>query len=176
MSELLLDVSQMREARARIDRTYAAGAVASDDEVYRIVAPIVLAADVFRDRDQFRLAGHVRTTLGLTCCRCLESFRMPLDESFDVLFLPHRENAGEGEREVEDDDLTVAFYRDQVIDLGQLMQEQFYLVVPMKPLCREGCLGLCSLCGTNLNSGSCSCAATWEDPRLAALRTLLKKD
>lgn len=176
MSELLLDVSQMREARARVDRTYAARAVASDDEVYRLVEPIGLAADVHRDRDQFRLVGRVRTTLELTCGRCLESFRMPVDESFDVLYMPHLVEAGEGERQVEDDDVATAFYRDQVIDLGQLMQEQFYLVVPMKPLCREDCRGLCALCGTNLNASPCTCAVSWEDPRLAALRNLLKKD
>lgn len=176
MSELLLDVSQMREARARVDRTYAPAAVAADHAVCRIVDPIGLQVEVFRDRDSFRLAGRVRSALELTCCRCLEPFRLPVDEAFDVMYLPHKENAGEGEREVEDDDLTTAFYRDQVIDLGQLMLEQFYLAVPMKPLCREDCRGLCRLCGTNLNTASCSCTEAWEDPRLAPLRGLLKKD
>lgn len=176
MSELLLDISQMREARARVDRTYAADAVPSDDEVYRVVDPIELAADIHRDRDQFRLAGTVRTTIELTCGRCLETFRAPVHESFDVLFLPHVEAPAGEETKVEDDDLTTAYYREHVLDLGQLMQEQFYLAVPMKPLCRDDCRGLCSLCGTNLNTGSCSCAVSWEDPRLAELRSLLKKD
>jgi len=176
MSELLLDISQMREARARVDRTYAADAVPSDDEVYRVVDPIELAADIHRDRDQFRLAGTVRTTIELTCGRCLETFRAPVRESFDVLFLPHVEAPAGEETKVEDDDLTTAYYREHVLDLGQLMQEQFYLAVPMKPLCREDCRGLCSLCGTNLNAGSCACAVSWEDPRLAELRSLLKKD
>ncbi len=176
MSELLLEVGQMREARARVDRTFAAEAVASDAEVYRLAAPIVLAADVYRDRDQFRLAGRVRTTIDLACSRCLEMFQVPVDEAFDVLFLPHTDHAAEGERQVEDDDMATAYYRDHVIDLGQLMQEQFYLAVPMKPLCREDCRGLCSLCGTSLNAGQCSCAPAWEDPRLAPLRNLLKED
>ena len=69
----------------------------------------------------------------------------------------HTQNAGEGEVEVEDDDLTTAFYSDEQIDLGQLVLEQFYLAVPMKPLCRESCRGLCPECGTNLNTGTCSC-------------------
>ena len=46
-------------------------------------------------------------------------------------------NTGEGEREVEEDDLTTAFYENDEIDLGQLMREQFYLSLPMKPLCRR---------------------------------------
>jgi uncharacterized protein len=43
----------------------------------------------------------------------------------------------------------------------------------MKPLCREDCRGLCSECGTNLNSGACACAPAWEDPRLAPLKALV---
>lgn len=176
MSELLLDVSHMREARARVDRTYAAGVVVSDDDVCRLVAPVTLGLDVHRDGDQFRLVGRVGTTLELMCSRCLETFQTPADESFDVMFLPHREDAGEVDRKLEDDDTTTTFYRDHVLDLGQLMQEQFYLAVPMKPLCREDCRGLCANCGTNLNSGSCGCTNTWHDPQLEVLRTLLKKD
>ena len=49
---------------------------------------------------------------------------------------------------------------------------QFYLALPMKPLCREGCAGLCSQCGTNLNTGTCQCTSQWEDPRLAPLKGL----
>jgi uncharacterized protein len=70
--------------------------------------------------------------------------------------------------------LTTAYYVDDQIDLGQLMSEQFHLVLPMKPLCRETCRGLCPQCGTNLNAGSCECRTTWEDPRLAPLKALLK--
>ena len=76
---------------------------------------------------------------------------------------------------MEDDDLTTAFYRDEQIDLGQLVLEQFYLAVPMKPLCRESCRGLCPECGTNLNTGTCSCMREWVDPRLEGLRALLDK-
>ena len=61
--------------------------------------------------------------------------------SFDLRYQPHAQNTGEGEREVEEDDLTTAFYENDEIDLGQLMREQFYLALPMKPLCREDCRG-----------------------------------
>jgi uncharacterized protein len=176
MSELLLNVGQMREARARIDRTVAVDAFPPDPEMYCLVEPVALAADVHRDRDQFRLVGRVRTTIELTCCRCLEGFRKPVDEAVEVLYLPLAKASSEGEREIEDDDLAVTYYQDDVIDLGQLLQEQFYLAVPMKPLCRENCRGLCPLCGTNLNTASCSCTVEEGDPRLAVLRGLLKKD
>ena len=74
--------------------------------------------------------------------------------------------------EIQEDDLTTAFYENETIDLGQLMREQFYLALPMKPLCREDCQGLCPQCGTNLNRGTCTCRDNWIDPRLAALKEI----
>jgi uncharacterized protein len=91
---------------------------------------------------------------------------------FDLRYVPRTENVGEGEREVEEDDLATAFYDDDQIDLGHLIMEQFQLALPMKALCKEACKGLCPSCGTNLNTDSCDCSAKWEDPRLAALKAL----
>ena len=52
------------------------------------------------------------------------------------------------------------------------MREQFYLALPMKPLCGNDCKGLCPTCGTNWNKGTCDCSNQSEDPRLAALKAL----
>ncbi len=81
-------------------------------------------------------------------------------------------NAGEGEQEVADEDLGVSFYKDETLDLGELMREQFYLVLPMKPLCRPDCKGLCPVCGINRNRETCTCQTEWTDPRLDALKRL----
>jgi uncharacterized protein len=174
MSELLLDVGQMRDPEARIERTFAAGVLPTDQTICRITAPVALSVVVRKDRMQFRLVGRVKTAIELTCSRCLEGFAMPVDAAFDVLYLPHAPAGPGEERMVEDDDLSTAFYEDNVIDLGQLMQEQCYLAVPMKPLCQEECRGLCPECGTNFNTGSCECRPTWVDARLAVLEQLRK--
>ena len=174
MSELLLDVGQMREPEARLERTFAPGVLPTDPAICRITAPVALKVAVRKDRMQFRLVGQVRTTIELGCSRCLEGFEMPVAEAFDVLYLPHTPAGMADERTVEDDDLATAFYEDNVIDLGQLMQEQCYLAVPMKPLCKEDCRGLCPDCGTNLNTATCQCQRTWVDPRLAVLDQLRK--
>ena len=80
------------------------------------------------------------------------------------------------EIEVEDDDVSMTFYRDEQIDLNELLREQFYLALPMKPLCFEGCKGICPQCGTNRNTAPCDCSPQWEDPRMAGLKTLLKRN
>jgi uncharacterized protein len=174
MPALLLDLSQMRGARDRVDRTIDPSALpTAADEGFRVQAPVHLVFDVLKDGVQFHLVGRVQSALALTCGRCLGEIALPVDLPFDLLYLPHAQNAGEGELEVEDDDMTTAYYRDEQIDLGQLVLEQFYLAIPMKPLCRESCRGLCAECGTNLNTGTCSCVRTWVDPRLEGLRGLL---
>ena len=173
---MLLDLSRIRTAQERYEKVYEPGAFAGEPDDFRVVQPVALAFDIFKDKAQFRLAGSVHTVLEVSCSRCVEPFTIPVDADFDLRYQPHTQNAGEGEKEIEEDDLTTAFYADDEIDLGQLMREQFYLALPMKPLCSENCFGLCSMCGTNLNRETCSCTREWEDPRLAVLKALKKAD
>ena len=173
---MLLDLRQMRGAHDHFEQTYPATAFDSGREDYVVAGDARLALDVHRDRDQFRLAGQLSTTLELSCCRCVDRFTWPVDLAFDLLYLPQADNRGEGDIEIEEDDLATAYYRENQIDLGQLMREQFYLVLPMKPLCGNACRGLCAVCGMNLNRGTCNCVHAWEDPRWAGLRALRSED
>ena len=167
-----LDLSKIRTAHERYEKAYPPEAFAPDQDTFRVVAPVSLAFDIHKDKQQFRLAGTVKTILELPCSRCLDPFTWPVDAAFDLRYQPHAFNTGEGEREIEEDDLSTAFYENDEIDLGQLMREQFYLSLPMKPLCSDACHGLCPVCGTNLNREKCDCKPEWEDPRLAALKQL----
>ena len=171
---LLLNLNKIRSAQERFEQVYQPGQFGADPD-FMVVAPVSLGFDIFKDKQQFRLVGGVRTTLELPCGRCLEPYTAPVDQAFDLRYHPRTLNTGEGERELEDDDLTTAFYENDEIDLGHLMQEQFYLSLPMKPLCRDDCKGLCVVCGTNLNLETCGCKRDWEDPRLAALKKLKTK-
>ncbi len=168
----LLNLAKIRTAHDRFDQVYDAETFAADRESFTVAAPVTLGFDIDKDKDQFRLVGRVHTTLELLCGRCLEPYTVPVDAAFDLRYQPRSTQQAEGEREVEEDDFSTAFYDDETIDLGQLMREQFFLSVPMKPLCAESCRGLCAQCGTNLNTGTCDCTPEWEDPRFAALKAL----
>lgn len=130
----------------------------------------------------FRLRAALEAGIELACVRCLDAFTLPVHENLDLLYLPHSANVakapatGEAEEEgrLKDEDLSVGFYRDERIDLGLMVWEQVYLSLPMKPLCRGDCRGLCPVCGTNLNTSSCDCTRDTVDPRLASLKALLK--
>jgi uncharacterized protein len=172
---MLLELSKIQSPRERFDYTWPPSALDTTNDEFDLAEPIVLHLEVQKaGEDKFRLVGRVTTTLEVPCSRCAEPFRIPVDAPFDLSYLPQAENAGEGEREIQDDDLSTSFYRGKAIDLSELLREQFYLALPMKPLCSEDCQGLCPTCGTNLNRGACECRSTWEDPRLAGLKALLE--
>jgi uncharacterized protein len=173
-----LDLGKIRTPHEHFEQVFPPEAFAADSESeadFTIVAPVKLAFDIFKDKSTFRLVGKTETTLEVPCSRCVEPMAIPVDTSFDLRYQPHSANTGEGEKEIEEDDLTTAFYENDEIDLEQLMREQFYLALPMKPLCTPGCKGLCATCGTNLNRGTCDCRQEWHDPRLAALKELRSK-
>ena len=111
--------------------------------------------DVERSERRVRVTGRVETRLELACGRCLEPFEIPVDAQ---LRAPLRAAVGERRRGRAGDRgrrLTTAFYRDGVLDISELLREQFQLALPMKPLCSEACRGLCAQCGTNLNRTAC---------------------
>jgi len=167
-----LDLTRYRQPLSQFGRTFQPSEVEQEGDAYRVVMPVQVDLQVHKDKNRFRLVGTARTELELSCSRCLEAFRMPFDGSFDLRYLPASELSTEDEREVGEDDLDTSYYRDDQIDLNELLREQFYLALPMKPLCSDQCRGLCPHCGTNLNTGTCQCASRWDDPRLAPLREL----
>jgi len=169
---MLLDISHIRGGVEHVERRFEPSTFTAGDDAVRVAEPINLVVDARKDGTKVRLTGKVETSLECECSRCLETFRVPVDVTLDLLFLPATETAAEGERGIEEDDLGVSYYRDDAIDLGDVVREQFYLALPMKPLCREACKGLCPTCGINRNRETCTCESVWVDPRLEALKAL----
>jgi len=120
---------------------------------------------VIRVQDSLLVQGTVESQLGLECVRCLEPFVLPITLELEETFrLPGASLRPE---------IVFAVSDDGGLDLTPLLREQSWLVIPMKPLCRPDCKGLCSQCGVNLNIESCACEDTKIDPRLALLKELL---
>ena len=169
-----LSLRSVHDAHEHVEKRYETSLFpATDGDAFRVVAPVALSFDIDRqETGRYRLAGHLSGELELSCGRCLEPFRLPVSSDFDLRYVPRTENTGEGEEEVEEDDLSTAYYDNDEIDLRALIMEQFQRALPMKPLCREDCRGLCPNCGTNLNVGTCTCDTKGSDPRFEALKQL----
>lgn len=109
--------------------------------------------------------GQLHSQIQLECARCLETFSQPLDLHLESQFsLPPIKPQGEP---------IFPIGGKGTIDLTQALREQILLEIPMRPLCKPDCLGLCPECGKNLNEGPCDCVRETIDPRLAKLEELL---
>lgn len=78
------------------------------------------------------------------------------------------------EQELVEEDLNMVSLLEPLLDTRPVVIEQIHLGIPMKPLCRENCQGLCGQCGADLNEGACSCDSV-GDLRLAKLAALRGK-
>lgn len=107
---------------------------------------------------------HIGATTQVVCTRCLEPFDLRLECQFNELFA-FSANA------VADTDLIVP--ESGRIDFAPLLREYLLLEVPIQPICRPDCKGLCSICGGNLNQTTCRHEEDLSDPRLAILKQLL---
>ena len=101
------------------------------------------------------------------CVRCLSDFALKLGTDFSELYAFNK-------RSITDSGLILP--EDGKIDLEPLLREYMLLEVPISPLCRPDCKGLCSECGQNLNESVCEHGAGNIDPRLEVLKSLIKKE
>ena len=168
-----LDLRTIKEPRASVRRDFSGASFSRDaDDQYRVRDTVTLDLDVRKDGGKVRLAGRLDAALELGCCRCLEPFPWGVGVDVDLLYLPASDNTGAGEVRIEESDLHTAYYRDDQIDLGQLMEEQFQLALPMKPLCRDDCRGLCPRCGADRNETADCCPERGYASRWSGLEGL----
>jgi uncharacterized protein len=109
--------------------------------------------------------GTVESQLRLECVRCLELFALPISSELEETYRLSEAGSRPGE--------SYAVGDDGWLDLTPVLREQAWVDIPMKPLCRPDCKGLCPQCGANLNHESCECDDTKVDPRLAILKDLM---
>ena len=119
----------------------------------------------------FHLRARARYEQTLRCDRCLREYSEPAESELELM-VPDEEEPGDGERELSAEDLGVVHAVGGVLDTRPLLVEQLQLNVPMRPLCREDCRGLCPACGVNRNLEACECRDETVDPRWAALAEL----
>ena len=119
------------------------------------------------------IQGDCEAAIRTECSRCLRDIREVLAFSFTHVLEPRPGGVDAEEEEVEltDDDLDVSYIEGFEFELDDIIREHLLLALPMVPLCREECLGLCGMCGADKNVTDCDCSPP-VDPRWAALDKL----
>ena len=108
-------------------------------------------------------------SLLVPCSRCLEEVVVPfvIDFSKEFDFSGTKEESQEELEEAE-------YIIDYDLDVDALVMEEMMLQFPMQALCKDDCKGICGTCGTNLNTGSCTCDQQGSDPRMLAIQDIFK--
>jgi uncharacterized protein len=170
-----ISLDSVLEEPVRFDFELAFGLRELDREPLVAISPVRMRGEVARIERGFSLQADLAYTGQLECSRCLTAYPFTAGEQFSLL-LYKRPTALEKEISLEREELDVYFYEDPDLSLEPIAEERIQMAVPMKPLCREDCRGLCPGCGAELNNESCRCAAPATDPRWEALRLLGRND
>jgi uncharacterized protein len=88
----------------------------------------------------------------------MQDFEQSVSESFSLTFVSQLKDVeSEEEFELEADELDLIVYQDEVLELRDPLQEQLMMAIPISPICKSSCRGLCLECGANLNINECGC-------------------
>lgn len=154
--------------------------VAGDRARYRAGGPVHVEVAFARAERRVLVSVHAKPVLSGECVRCLTPVSLEVPVDFELTLVPEDEYEVEPDPGREDGKAPVAgsfeaeeadeeVYRGKEIDLDPILREQVVLALPGYPLCGEGCKGLCSVCGANLNERECGCVRRVPDPRWAGL-------
>lgn len=108
-----------------------------------------------------------------TCSRCLVEHEQPIHMDFEEEYFPVIDIATGSRLELPDDcEEGCSIDHNHILDISEAVRQYSMLTLPMKPVCREDCAGLCATCGADLNTTTCACDKTPRDRRWGALLDL----
>ncbi|PRX95638.1 YceD family protein [Allonocardiopsis opalescens] len=123
--------------------------------------------------DGVLVSGTVRAPLSGECARCLEPLADSVDAEFQELFVYPADDLSAAEDADEDETHRL---EGDLIDLEPVVRDAVVLELPLSPLCRDDCPGLCAQCGVRLADAPPDHGHDGADPRWAALRKLTNHD
>ena len=111
--------------------------------------------------------------VAVQCARCLEAFETPIAIAFDEEYVLDHDPITGRPLPADVDEFRIDARRH--LDLSEAVRQYGESALPLRPLCRADCRGLCPRCGHNLNQGPCACGTVNEDDRWSALARLQER-
>ncbi len=140
----------------------------TDQTAFCLVGPVRL----LRTGGDILVQGELHAEVVLPCARCLAPVRVPVVVELEEVFTPTLDIITGQTIIPEEEDRALWIDEHHILDLTEVLRQDLLVALPMHPLCRPDCRGLCPTCGANLNDGPCSCRPE-PDPRWARLMALL---
>jgi len=165
---ITLDIGSLPQGHTHQEIEAAASEVDLEIEGGRPVSPVRISLDITRSGEEISVTGLAVVSVVYECARCLEDCRSTVEAPLGLVVLVGDRASGEEEQ----DGLLRVSAGASSADLTDEIRGGLLLRLPLKPLCREDCKGLCPGCGANLNQGKCGCRGEEGDSRWGALKDL----
>ena len=128
-----------------------------ENREFTIITPVNYILTVRRLDNLVALTGRVDLEASFTCGKCLEEFSQSIEVDMDIRLTPKVEIPQAADLELRDEDMDVYYYDGDEIDLDPFIYEEVLLNMPLRPICKDECQGLCAICGKNKNLETCDC-------------------
>jgi DUF177 domain-containing protein len=175
MTDLKFNVAQLlrEEVGARREYEFTEAALPLDDQT----TLRQIAGWVRFTRTASGVLGDVEARGGveMPCMRCLNPLTQAITVQFRDEFHSKIEvHTGTPLPKPDEED---PFYitENHLVDLGKAIREYALLELPMQPLCKPDCQGICPTCGADRNTEECGCQSEASDDRFAGLKALLEQ-
>lgn len=122
--------------------------------------------EVSRAGKTLQISGSTEVRVLIPCDRCLDDVEFTFPISIDEKIKIDGDSGGDTDKD------EYYFIDGCILDVDKLISDEIVVALPTKVLCKEDCKGLCTVCGTNLNHGTCDCDTESLDPRMAAIKDI----
>lgn len=147
-----------------------------EDESWGVDLPphekVTAGLRVERAGEFIRVHGELTTILKLECSRCLAEYDFAVNVPVDSTLVPASRFDEVDSKELSGEDMDLRTYEGEEFNVDDIISENIVLMLPIKPLCREDCKGLCPNCGADRNTETCTCAKIPVDDRFSALKKI----
>jgi uncharacterized protein len=164
LSKLKFNFGFLLEADLGTSREYELNYPSVHLEEDVVLSPLTGKFTAIKNSRGIYITGTLNSVTQTECARCLETIDLPITLQLDDLYYYPPSTTPPGEFSIGEDCF---------IDLAPLVRQLSELEIPMQPICKSDCKGLCITCGQNLNEADCDCVDDDIDPRFASLKSLL---
>lgn len=170
---MIIDLRQFDDFPAHAVIEASEGEIQPFDDLITQVGKTTLTLSLQKAETEYFCQGEVSSQVRVQCSRCAREIELDLEGVTDFIIRTHSADDLDESGATDDEDYVYAHSTTDVADVTDMVRQALMLALPMKPLCREDCKGLCPVCRANLNERTCSCVKKRSDPRWDGLRNLL---
>jgi len=167
-----IELDRLEQDGGKFSRTYEPGELPLDDDEVGLVEPAEVSGRIRRDGKEVELSGELHAKIKTACDRCLQPVNLSIGAEFKERFVSAVSWRAEQQHELQEEDLNLAVFDGEAIEVDELVREEILLAVPAHVLCREDCKGLCPVCGIDRNQTSCQCETKGTDSRWQGMENL----